>query len=305
MRDAYRRFGERPALDGATLALSAGEIYALLGPNGAGKTSLLRAIAGRLRLDSGSVSIAGRNPFKCASARRQLGVVPQTIALYPYLSAAENLEVLGRLAGVDAADIADAVRSALGWTGLTDRANDRLDTLSGGMQRRINIAAGVLHRPSVLLLDEPTVGVDPRARQDIHALLNDLRSTGLAVLLTTHDLAQAGELADRVGLIVDGRIRAEGTPDALVHEIFGDSKELHIVLGEVPDDVGTSLLDEMGLRPAADGRTWAGPIAGGLADVSMLGERFAGSGLVIAELRVREPGLQGVFFHTTGQEFKQ
>jgi len=292
-------------LNGASLALSTGEIYALLGPNGAGKTSLLRAIAGRLRLDSGSVSIAGLNPFKDAGARRQLGVVPQTIALYPYLTAAENLQVLGRLAGVDAAGIADAVRSALGWTGMAGRANDRVDTLSGGMQRRINIAAGVLHRPAVLLLDEPTVGVDPRARQDIHALLNDLRSTGLAVLITTHDLAQAGELADRVGLIVDGRIRAEGTPDALVREIFGDSKELHIVLGEAPDQGGTSMLDEMGLRPATDGRSWAGPVAGGLADVSMLGERFADSGLVISELRVREPGLQGVFFHITGQEFKQ
>ena len=292
-------------LNGASLALSTGEIYALLGPNGAGKTSLLRAIAGRLRLDSGSVSIAGLNPFKDAGARRQLGVVPQTIALYPYLTAAENLQVLGRLAGVDAAGIPDAVRSALGWTGMADRANDRVDTLSGGMQRRINIAAGVLHRPAVLLLDEPTVGVDPRARQDIHALLNDLRSTGLAVLITTHDLAQADELADRVGLIVDGRIRAEGTPDTLVREIFGDSKELHIVLGEAPDHGGTSMLDEMGLRPATDGRSWAGPIAGGLADVSMLGERFADSGLVISELRVREPGLQGVFFHITGQEFKQ
>lgn len=305
VKDARRRFGTRLALDGACLSLRAGEIYALLGLNGAGKTSLLRAIAGRLRLDDGRVRIAGHDPFRSDAARRQLGVVPQSIALYPYLTAAENLQVLGRLAGVDAGDIDEAVHAALGWTGLEARAKDVTSTLSGGLQRRLNIAAGVLHRPTVLLLDEPTVGVDPKARQEIHALLEDLRSSGLAILLTTHDLTQASELADRVGFIVEGRIRREGTPHALVQEAFGDAKELQIVLGHGPDDEGVRLLDEMGLRPAADGRSWAGPLSGGLADVPALGERLSTSGLEVEELVVREPGLKGVFFHMTGQELQR
>jgi ABC-2 type transport system ATP-binding protein len=303
VKDARRRFGTRQALDGASLGLDRAEIYALLGLNGAGKTSLLRAIAGRLRLDGGSVRIDGGDPFCSHGARRQLGVVPQSIALYPYLTARENLEVLGRLAGVSNAGIDEAVQTALGWTGLEARAHDVTATLSGGMQRRLNIAAGVLHRPAVLLLDEPSVGVDPKARQEIHALLKDLRNAGLAILLTTHDLAQADELADRVGFMVDGRITHEGTPQDLVREAFGDATELHIVLGDVPHEEGEQLLLRMGLRPAANSKAWVGPLAGGLADVPAFGERLANSGLAVAELLVREPGLEGVFFHMTGQEF--
>ena len=161
VRGARRAFGADRGLDGVDLRLERGEIYGLLGPNGAGKTSLVRALCGRLRLDAGSVRVFGRDA-QDAEARRGLGLVPQQIALYPELTVAENLELLGRLAGLPAGEAGPAVKDALGWIGLADRAASLVATLSGGQQRRVNLAAATLHRPAVLLLDEPTVGCRPR-----------------------------------------------------------------------------------------------------------------------------------------------
>ena len=226
---ARRAFGAGRGLDGVDLRLARGEIYGLLGPNGAGKTSLVRAICGRLRLDAGSVSLLGRDPGD-AEARRGLGLVPQEIALYPELTVAENLELLGRLAGLPGGEAGPAVRDALGWIGLADRAASLVATLSGGQQRRVNLAAATLHRPAVLLLDEPTVGVDPAAREQIHERLRDLGARGIAILLATHDLDQAAELCGRIGILVDGRIRAEGTLAELVRRAFGDAREIRVSL---------------------------------------------------------------------------
>jgi ABC-2 type transport system ATP-binding protein len=302
VRDARRRIGDRPVLRGVSLRLLGGRIYGLLGPNGAGKTSLVRAICGRLALDSGSVRVGGADPRRDGRARRRLGVVPQAIALYPDLTASENLEILGRLAGVAGSDLSAAVEDALAWTGLSDRRRDAVATLSGGMQRRLNIAAGTLHRPDVLLLDEPTVGIDPSARETIHGLLRELRARGLAVLLATHDLEQAESLADRIGILVSGRIRAEGSPESLVRDVFGDARELTVTLGHDPDDPGRDLLEREGLAAVRDERTWTGSLDGGYESLSGLGRRLSSSGLKIAEVRVREPGLRGVFSRIAGRE---
>ena len=208
-------------LRGVDLTLAAGEMYVLLGPNGAGKTTLMHALCGRLRLDSGRVRICGGDPAVSADARRRIGFVPQQIALYPYLTIRENLSILGRLAGLRRSGCAVAVDEALDWIGLGDRANDRIDRLSGGMQRRVNLAAGVLHRPDLLLLDEPTVGVDPEARDRLHVLLETLREDGLAILMSTHDMDQAEQLATRTGVLNDGKIIVEGSVEALVKDHFG------------------------------------------------------------------------------------
>jgi ABC-2 type transport system ATP-binding protein len=304
VRDAERAFADRPALRGVDLRLRSGEIYALLGPNGAGKTSLIRAICGRLRLDGGSVRLKGQDPARHPEARRRLGLVPQDVALYPDLTARENLEVFGRLQGLSGREARSSAASALHTIGLAERANDRLGALSGGMRRRVNIAAGILHRPEVLLLDEPTVGVDPTAREGIHELLRRLWKEGLAVLLTTHDLDQAEELAHRVGLLVEGRIRAEGSPDALIRETFGESKEVAVVLSGPLAANGLALLEDAGLEPVGDGTTWTGPLNGGLDAFSDLGQRLSEAGVAVGELRVREPGLRGVYFRLTGEELR-
>ena len=299
---ATKAFGSTVALAGVELAIARGEIYALIGHNGAGKTTLIKAISGRLRLDAGSVRILGRDVHKDPSARSLFGLVPQSIALYDHLTPRENLEVLGRLSGVSAENIARTVEQALEVVSLSDRANDRTADLSGGMQRRLNIAAGTLHSPPLLLLDEPTVGVDLMAREGIHDMLRDLRRRGLAVLLTTHDLEQAEELADRVGVIAEGRVLGEGDPAFLVREIFGDAKELILTLGHEPDADGLEFLADHGLQRAEGGTVWTGRLRGGFADLSDLGGRAAGAGLAVEELRVREPGLRGVFFRLTGSE---
>ncbi len=302
VRGATRRFDDRIALDGVDLSLRTGEVYALLGPNGSGKTCLLRAIAGRLRLDAGQIAIGGRDPHRDSASRRELGVVPQAIALYAHLSARENLEVFGRLAGVSRDTIGEAVDNALQWTALDSRAADLAGTLSGGMQRRLNIAAGTLHRPRLLLLDEPTVGIDAPARDAIHEMLRRLKAEGLSILLTTHDLDQAGELADRVGILAQGRMLAEGPPGTLVRETFGDGKELIVTLGARPDDRGCTALERERLKPIKDGMTWTGPLAGDLSRLAEVGRRITGAGLVVTEIRVREPGLRGVVAHYTGEE---
>jgi ABC-2 type transport system ATP-binding protein len=304
VRGAEKRFGTRPVLAGVALAIRPGEIFALLGPNGAGKTTLVRAICGRVALDAGTVRIDGEDPRGDPSARGAIGLVPQEIALYLELTVQENLEILGRLAGVSRRELAGAVRQALAWTGLEARADDRAGSLSGGMQRRLNIAAGTLHRPRVLLLDEPTVGVDPSARETIHEVLASLRDAGMGILLTTHDMEQAEELADRVAILAEGRVCAEGTFAGLVQEFFGDAKELTLTLAAPPTPDARSLLESRGLKPAADEATWTGRLAGGLESLSTLGDRLTAAGVTVAEARVREPGLRGVFFRVTGREFE-
>src|SRR5262245_29635919 len=183
--DARKSFGSVAALQGVSLDLEPGELLGLLGPNGAGKTTLVRAIAGRVRLDSGALELLGR-PLVPGRPRPELGVVPQEIAVYPSLTARENLEAFGRLQGLSGDKLAARVAWALAWTGLAGREREAVKVFSGGMRRRLNIACGALHEPRVLLLDEPTVGVDPQSRERIYEMLSALRPSGTSLLIPTH-----------------------------------------------------------------------------------------------------------------------
>lgn len=296
-----RSYAGARGLDGVDLTLRRGEIHALVGPNGAGKTSLIRALCGRLRLDAGEVRLLGADPREPA-VRRRLGLVPQEIALYGELSVRENLELCARLAGLQAARLPAAVASALDWIGLADRGGSRVAALSGGQKRRVNLAAGTLHAPEVLLLDEPTVGVDPAARERVHAMLRELRGRGLALLLATHDLDQAAELADRIGVLVDGRIQAEGSLAELVAATFGGRREIGLRLAADPGPDAVRALEAEGLAAGGDRRDWAGPLAGEYEALAGLGRRLAARGVELCELRLREPGLRGVFFRLAGRE---
>lgn len=302
LTDVRRSYGAGRGLAGVGLTVAAGQIYALLGPNGAGKTSLVRAITGRLRLDAGTVRLFGQDPADPA-ARRRLGLVPQDIALYPDLSVRENLFAMGRLAGLSAAAARAALARALEWIDLADRADSLVGTLSGGQQRRVNLAAGTLHEPGLLVLDEPTVGVDPPAREGIHRLLLELKARGTAILLATHDLDQAAELADQVGVLVRGRLAAEGSVPALVAEWFpAGAKDLSLTLGAAPQASASLVLDRVGLTPDPARIFWTGPFHGGVEGLPGLLASLAAAGAPVSDARIREPGLRGVFFRVAGEE---
>jgi len=292
--DAVRHaFGLRQALRGVSLEVRPHEIYALLGPNGAGKTTLARAICGRLKPDEGAVRIGGRDPFRDGEARALLGLAPQALALYPQLTVAENLQTFAALAGLKGHAIPPAVAHAMDVTHIAERSRSLVRTLSGGFQRRVNIAAAILAGPKLLVLDEPTVGVDLPARDAITEALRLLRAEGVGILLVTHDLDQAQHLADRVGFLKDGEKVLEGAPDALIADSFGSRMEVEVDVE--PSDAEATGLDAEGLQHGDTPGTWTCLSAEGYALAGPLAERLTARGIVVREIRVRRPSLQQLF----------
>lgn len=218
-----KRFGNIQAVDRVSFEVRGGEIYGLLGPNGAGKTTSISMICGLLRPESGDVYIAEKDLWNAPQeSRRIMGVVPQEIALYEELSGRENLEFWGRIAGLSARDAKTRAGELLEALSLVDRANDAVKKYSGGMKRRINLGCALMHRPKLLLLDEPTVGIDPQARQNILEFIRRLVAEGLAILYTTHYLEEAETLCARIGIIDHGRLLAEGTLAELQRRLGND-----------------------------------------------------------------------------------
>jgi ABC-2 type transport system ATP-binding protein len=218
-----KSFGAIRAVDAVSFEVRAGEIYGLLGPNGAGKTTTISMISGLLKPDAGGIFVAGTafwsDPQK---AKRIMGVVPQDLAIYEELTGRENLEFWGRIAGLSARDAKTRTAELLEALTLADRAGDAVKTYSGGMKRRINLGCALLHRPQLLLLDEPTVGIDPQARLNILEFIRNLRTAGTAILYTTHYLEEAETLCQRIGIIDHGRLLAEGTLGELQERLGGD-----------------------------------------------------------------------------------
>jgi ABC-2 type transport system ATP-binding protein len=287
-------FGARRALGGVCLEVRPGEIYALLGPNGAGKTTLVRAVCGRLKPDAGEVRLAGRDPFRNGEARAALGLAPQALALYPQLTVMENLETFASLAGVRGRAVRDSVSRAMAVTDTAEQARTLVRNLSGGFQRRVNIAAAILADPQLLVLDEPTVGVDLAAKQAIGEALMRLRAAGVGILLVTHDLDQAGDLADRVGFLRDGEKVLEGAPEALIDEAFGDQMEIEVEVGD-PDPDHAALLAAEGLSRMPSSGAWRRLASGGYVFGGQLAERLRAQGVVVREIRVRRPSLEQLF----------
>ncbi|MFQ5749870.1 MAG: ABC transporter ATP-binding protein [Planctomycetota bacterium] len=210
-------YGERHAVRDATFSIGEGEIFGFLGPNGAGKTTTIACIAGLFSRWQGKILFHGEpfRPARCPQDRIRLGLVPQDLALYQELKARENLEFFGRLAGLSGSGLVQAVERALALAGLEDRAGDRVDAFSGGMKRRLNLAIGDLHQPELLLLDEPTAGVDPQSRNHLFETLRAIRGSGRTLLYTTHYMEEAERLCDRVGILNDGVLIGIGTPAEL------------------------------------------------------------------------------------------
>ncbi len=290
--DAALAYGAVRALQGLSLELCEGELLGLLGPNGAGKSSLLKCISGRKSLDSGTIE------FASGITARDVGTVPQEIAVYQDLSVGQNLMAFGKLHGVMRSELKSRCEAALAWSGLRERKNHLVKTLSGGMQRRLNIACSVLHQPAVLLLDEPTVGVDPQSRERIYEMIYQLLECGTSVLLTTHHLDEAQHRCDRIAIIDQGKIVQSGTLDELIQRTIGHSQTLalrlsaplqHLPAGLVATEEPTEVwgqIDDAAQLPA------------------VLNEVQRAGGEVEAVI-LEQPTLQGVFLHLTGRELRE
>jgi ABC-2 type transport system ATP-binding protein len=296
---ARKRFGDVVALDGAGFSLRQGELLALLGPNGAGKTTLIRAMSGRVRLDAGEIRLFGK-PIAARRTPPELGIVPQELAIYPMLSARENLEAFGRLQGIARKDIRERVKWALEMSALDDRADEPVKGFSGGMKRRLNIACGVVHQPKVVLLDEPTVGVDPQSRERIYDILGGLTRDGVSLLLTTHQLEEAEARCTRTVIIDHGRIVAAGTLADLVDMTVGRHRLVTLRLdGVVANPPNGATVD------AEDGRIVRARVADVARDLPALLAAVAAQRRTVEDVEVRGPSLQSVFLHLTGRELRE
>jgi ABC-2 type transport system ATP-binding protein len=296
--DARKSFGTVKALDGASLELREGELLALLGPNGAGKTTLIRAIAGRVRLDGGEIRVFGR----LVDGRRtppELGIVPQEIAVYPLMTARENLRAFGGLHGLSGGELTRQVGWALESTGLNDRADEPVRQFSGGMRRRLNIACGVLHRPRIVLLDEPTVGVDPQSRDRIYDMLAELATGGASLLVTTHHLEEAEARCSRTVIIDHGKAIAAGTLTELVEQTVGRYKLVTLRLDASAPIVPATDID------ASDARILRARMRDVAIELPPLLDRVRHAGRSVDDVDVRGPSLQSVFIHLTGRELRE
>jgi ABC-2 type transport system ATP-binding protein len=299
IRDLSRSFGARKTLDAVSLDLRPNEMLALLGPNGAGKTTLVRTIVGRVVPDSGYVRVHDRDASDPA-VRGLIGYVPQDIALYPQLTAAENLAAFGKFNGLRGAALKSAVEQSLQWTGLADRRNDRTATLSGGMKRRLNIAAGTIHRPSIVLLDEPTVGVDPQSRERIYQMIGELRSHGVALLYTSHYMEEVERLCDRIAIIDHGRIIAAGSTAQLVRDVLGNATVTTI---ETAAPVGAELIERLQARSLSPTRLQV--VHDDATGVQALLDLFQRANVTITGISSQLPGLEAVFLQLTGKELRE
>ena len=294
-----KRFGQVKAVDGISLELRSGECLGLLGPNGAGKSTLIRSIVGRVIPDTGSVSVFGF-PANTSEARSALGWVPQELALYPRLTCRENLAAFGRYHGLSGGKLKDSVAWCLSWAALGDRADELAKNLSGGMKRRLNMAAGIIHRPRVVLMDEPTVGVDPQSRNRIFEMIEALRSEGAAMIYTTHYMEEAERLCDRVAIIDYGRIIAEGAYEELVHGAFASRSQVLAHFAGPPEVIEAWV------------EKHAGRLLDGVAEftiedstlIASLLDDAARSGLKLLDVTLRRPNLESVFLHLTGRELR-
>jgi ABC-2 type transport system ATP-binding protein len=217
LKEISKTFGSTRAVDSLSLEIKKGEVFGLLGPNGAGKTTTIHLIVGLLEPDQGSVEIGDSGSPLLHRTRAQIGVAPQALALYEELTGRENLEFFGKLQGLSGARLKERAAWTLDFVGLTDRAKDPVKNYSGGMQRRLNLAVALLHEPPILLLDEPTAGVDPQSRNAIYENILLLREQGCTIVYTTHYMEEAQRLCDRIGIMDQGRLLALDTVDGLIN----------------------------------------------------------------------------------------
>ena len=285
-----KSYGQIRAVEGLSFFIKPGETFGLLGPNGAGKSTTINMLVGLIKPDGGSVVVDGSNPMD-ATTRRLIGVAPQTLSLYEELTANENLAFFARLYGLNGSHLAHRIQWGINFAGLEDRAKHRVSTFSGGMKRRLNIAVALIHEPKILLLDEPTVGVDPHSRNHIFESIEKLSSAGLTILYTTHYMEEAQRLCDRVAIIDHGKLLAIDTVGALIAKHGGSSQ----IVGEL-DDWPNGLeypgeVEDQTLRFSSES-----PLES-VATLTAHGAKFR-------TLQIRSPDLESVFLSLTGRSLR-
>jgi ABC-2 type transport system ATP-binding protein len=302
-----KSYGDFTAVKGITFDIKEGEIFSLLGPNGAGKTTTISMLSTLYTPSGGDATIGGHSVLKDPMAVRQIiGMVPQDLALYEDLTARENLVFWGQMYGLSGNQLNNRIDEVLEQIGLTDKAKNRIRTYSGGMKRRVNIGVGLLHKPRLLFMDEPTVGIDPQSRRAILDTVKDLNKKGMTVLYTTHYMEEAEELSDRVGIIDHGELIAIGTQAELTRQV-GQSETLILHVGENddPEALAKALVGLEGVSQANAVDHEVSVITPDAEDVlaaviSKANER----GIKIRSIDIREPNLEAVFLHLTGRALR-
>ncbi|MFQ5735080.1 MAG: ABC transporter ATP-binding protein [Planctomycetaceae bacterium] len=305
-----KTFGELVAVDDVSLSVDRGEIFGFLGPNGAGKTTTMMMLAGLVERDSGTIRLAGKElDYQDRQSRRGMGVVPQELAIYPSLTARENLRFYGRLYGLSGSDLKSQIDKVLERIGLTDRADDLTETHSGGMKRRLNFGCALLHRPQLLVLDEPTVGVDPQSRAHLLNCVRQLRDEGVAVIYCSHYMEEVQELCDRVAVIDRGKLLACDRLDTLLGRV---SAKVRLRVSDVPSGCKAALgeLEGVELRERngeclvsmENGeREGRGDFLAALADVLRCVQDAGGR---LQRLESDEPDLERLFLQMTGSRLR-
>jgi ABC-2 type transport system ATP-binding protein len=301
-----KRYGEVQALDGVTFAVRVGEVFGLLGPNGAGKSTTVRVLVTLTQPDGGRATVAGCDVAGEAGAvRRMIGYVPQESGVDRRATGRENLLLQGRVHGMQGAALRNRVDELLEAVGILDAADRTVDGYSGGMRRRLDIALGLVHRPRVLFLDEPTTGLDPEARAALWEEVGRLSNQeGLTILLTTHYLEEADALADRLAIVSRGKVVADGTPDELKARLSGDAVHVELANGRVDDARGVL---ERASAPVettlADGRTLVSRVRGGAQALPGILSALSDADIAVASVSVHRPSLDDVYLHYTGRDF--
>lgn len=305
VRGLVKRFGDLAAVDDVSFSIEQGEVFGLLGPNGAGKTTTISMVSCLIDPTSGAITVDGNEVSSSPGAvKASLGVVPQEVALYPTLTAAENLSFWGQMYGLSGGELKQAVAEALELAGLADRAKERIEKYSGGMKRRINIAAGILHKPKVLLMDEPTVGIDPQSRNHILETVKQLNASGMTVLYTSHYMEEVEYLCDRIAIMDHGKIIASGTLNQL-RDVVGGMDVVDVKVTELTDTVLERVHEIEGVKQAdrTDGAIQVLTPSSG----TILGQLVATlecEGAHVTSITVTEPNLESVFLHLTGKSLR-
>jgi ABC-2 type transport system ATP-binding protein len=306
VEDLRKRYGEVQALDGVSFSVRDGEIFGLLGPNGAGKSTTVRVLVTLTPADSGTAVVAGHDVRREASAvRRTIGYVPQDSGVDGYGTGRENLSLQGRVQGMSGRDLRTRAQELLEFVGIADAADRVVRTYSGGMRRRLDIALGLVHRPRVLFLDEPTTGLDPEARVAMWAEVQRLaRAEALTILLTTHYLEEADQLADRLAIVSRGKVVVEGTPNELKAQLEGDAIHVELQNGAVEQAKG--VLARVGARPeqVIGAQTIVARADDGGRTVPALLSALDAAGIAVASVSVSRPSLDDVYLHFTGRDFE-
>ncbi|MDF2630227.1 MAG: transporter related protein [Symbiobacteriaceae bacterium] len=304
VKNLVKRFGDKEAVRSISFEVKQGESFGLLGPNGAGKSTTISMICGLLQPNGGEIHVAGIDALKnTAAAKKVMGVVPQDIALYPTLSARENLNFWGAMYGLSGRELGARVAEALEIVGLTDRQKDRIDTYSGGMKRRINIAASLLHKPQLLIMDEPTVGIDPQSRNNILETVRTLnQEKQMTVIYTSHYMEEVEYLCTRVGIIDHGRLIAQGTL-ADVRRLAGEETTIRLRIAKATEQMAAALKAVPGVKTVRIEEHALSILVGNSAETLAPLMAAAGS-FKIQGVEIEEPNLESVFLHLTGRALR-